>query len=610
MSHPRRLALPSSRSSTVSRPKSLVVQVLTRNGQEAEAHSKFMEGTPGSASNTIGSGSPAQLGLGLGLGSPASSVASSPSASPSPIRSPASNAVPLSPASNGSVPSPPKTPAALRIAVPSPGPVGGAAGRSNSETTPEHAAERADAISIRYFNKHWFIWLMPSFLFICIVVCVLCVVSAPPPNYSVLPALERIHRYVITGTLQQSLFGVVKLAFDRMTRKQVAIKISRRDLSQASQARSGVTVLENVKREAQVMRYLLEHRTIATCQQNMILPEPDCTLPTVPNIVSGMSEMDLSESHSHAAGADGKNADMHESVIPNTTQADGLSSISASSVTSTSSVNSSTDMIATSTHSSTPPLLFAPAGNSQQAGEHAKVDNSPLCEGANYICDLVDELEDEYFHYLISEFVPGGDLYSILTTFPSHRLTESQARFVFRQIVVGVKHLHDNHIAHLDLSLENVCLDANESIKIIDFGVAALHPLTPSTATSNNLFVLSSSSHVTPLPFSKPNVPGQSVLQSFLCKPIQHLYNKPGKVGARTHCILRVVHAYMHTSMVTHSFFMCAVCSVVVFVCVPGSLHVSGAVLEPGVGRVRGGRIRTRCHSLFSPHRSTALSAR
>ena len=36
-----------------------------------------------------------------------------------------------------------------------------------------------------------------------------------PQSYATLPALDRSHRYVITGTLQQSLFGVVKLAFDR-----------------------------------------------------------------------------------------------------------------------------------------------------------------------------------------------------------------------------------------------------------------------------------------------------------------------------------------------------------------------------------------------------------
>jgi len=353
--------------------------------------------------------------------------------------------------------------------------------------------------------------------------------AAPPPNYSVLPALERIHRFVITGTLQQSLFGVVKLAFDRLTKRQVAIKISRRDLSQASQARSGVTVLENVKREAQVLRYMQEHRTQATCQKNRIYMSPEMKLPTVPNISDGFSQMDItdaastgtgsgSSSHTNsptkrlsfeesAAGAENGSAADKDAVTD-----DAASAASASSATST---------VATSSMG---------LGLHGSGGVQGSKDDSPLCEGAGYICDLVDELEDEFFHYLITEFVPGGDLYSILTTFPQHRLTESQARFVFRQVVLGVKHLHDNHIAHLDLSLENVCLDANESIRIIDYGVAALHPLTPSSASVSNFFVLSGASPISTIPFNKPLQPGQSILQSFMCKPIAHLYNKPGKI--------------------------------------------------------------------------------
>ena len=87
--------------------------------------------------------------------------------------------------------------------------------------------------------------------------------SAPPASYTVLPALDRSHRYVITGTLQQSLFGVVKLAFDRQLKVQVAIKISRRERAQQQQTRSGVSVLENVRREAAVMRYMHERSASA-----------------------------------------------------------------------------------------------------------------------------------------------------------------------------------------------------------------------------------------------------------------------------------------------------------------------------------------------------------
>ena len=87
--------------------------------------------------------------------------------------------------------------------------------------------------------------------------------STPPASYTVLPALDRSHRYVITGTLQQSLFGVVKLAFDRQLKVQVAIKISRRERAQQQQTRSGVSVLENVRREAAVMRYMHERSASA-----------------------------------------------------------------------------------------------------------------------------------------------------------------------------------------------------------------------------------------------------------------------------------------------------------------------------------------------------------
>jgi serine/threonine protein kinase len=331
--------------------------------------------------------------------------------------------------------------------------------------------------------------------------------TAPPPNYSVLPALERIHRFVITGTLQQSLFGVVKLAFDRLTKRQVAIKISRRDLSQASQARSGVTVLENVKREAQVLRYMFEHRHVSTCQKNKN-GSVEVKLPSVPNISDGFSQMDITDA--------GESKDSSSTNSPTQQLSEGGAGPAASSDASTTEMSSSTSS--------------APSSMGLGLSQPPSKDDQVLCEGAGYICDIVDEMEDDFFHYLITEFVPGGDLYSILTTFPQHRLTENQARFVFRQVVLGVKHLHDNHIAHLDLSLENICLDAQENIRVIDFGVAALHPLTPSSASASNFFVLSGASPISTIPFNKPLQPGQSILQSFMCKPIAHLYNKPGKI--------------------------------------------------------------------------------
>lgn len=219
-----------------------------------------------------------------------------------------------------------------------------------------------------------------------------CVCSAPPPNYSVLPALERIHRFVITGTLQQSLFGVVKLAFDRLTKRQVAIKISRRDLSQASQARSGVTVLENVKREAQVLRYMMEHRSIHTCQKGQgAVVEPK--LPSVPNISSDFSQMDLSE------GVGGSNSST------GTSEADGTSGGGSDSPTKRLAFDESNEDASSVKSGMEADMLVASSSASAASAlkddpivTHANANAGPACEGALYICDLVDELEDEYFH--------------------------------------------------------------------------------------------------------------------------------------------------------------------------------------------------------------------
>jgi serine/threonine protein kinase len=69
---------------------------------------------------------------------------------------------------------------------------------------------------------------------------------------------------------------------------------------------------------------------------------------------------------------------------------------------------------------------------------------------------------------------------------------------------------------------------------LIDFGVAVLHPLTPSSTLTcselcSNFFALSHHSPISTQPFSKPPNGGLSQ-QIFLCKPIPHLHNKPGKI--------------------------------------------------------------------------------
>ena len=363
--------------------------------------------------------------------------------------------------------------------------------------------------------------------------------AAPPASYTVLPALDRSHRYVITGTLQQSLFGVVKLAFDRQLKIQVAIKISRRERAQQQQTRSGVSVLENVRREAAVMRYMHERSASAAGAHSS---------------AEGLSKLALHNAADFTDNGSGKKVKLSSRALQHVKaqEEEKRRSVGSGRAADGSAMMEDDDTLkkepaasssAASASGSAPHALESDTDSNHESDSDSESDArmvSPATpttadaadhEGEKYICKFIEELEDDYFHYLISEFVPAGDLYSMLTSYPQHRLAEQQARGLFRQMVLGMKYLHERNVAHLDMSLENMCLDAEDLIRIIDFGVAAIHPFTPTTyASATAYFTFPSAS--TPMPAQRPVAAAGTgtPLRSFVCKPVKELYAKPGKI--------------------------------------------------------------------------------
>jgi len=57
-------------------------------------------------------------------------------------------------------------------------------------------------------------------------------------------------------------------------------------------------------------------------------------------------------------------------------------------------------------------------------------------------------------------------------------LPEEEARYWFRQLLDGVSHLHQRGICHRDLSLENAMIDKDQTLVIIDMGMAIRIPYT------------------------------------------------------------------------------------------------------------------------------------
>ncbi|CAL6112637.1 Kinase [Hexamita inflata] len=72
--------------------------------------------------------------------------------------------------------------------------------------------------------------------------------------------------------------------------------------------------------------------------------------------------------------------------------------------------------------------------------------------------------------YIIQEYMQNGELFDYIVA--RKRLSEAQSCSFIVQIWSGLNYLHQNCISHRDLKPENCCLDQNNNIKIIDFGLS------------------------------------------------------------------------------------------------------------------------------------------
>jgi calcium-dependent protein kinase len=91
------------------------------------------------------------------------------------------------------------------------------------------------------------------------------------------------------------------------------------------------------------------------------------------------------------------------------------------------------------------------------------------------IVRLFEFYEDSRYFHLITEVVKGGELFDYLLTCTS--LSESTAKFFFKQILCAVNYCHSKGIVHRDLKPENLLLmrkSPDSLLKVIDFGTSTL----------------------------------------------------------------------------------------------------------------------------------------
>lgn len=103
--------------------------------------------------------------------------------------------------------------------------------------------------------------------------------------------------------------------------------------------------------------------------------------------------------------------------------------------------------------------------------EHINNEPTILREIAHpFLVTLWDAFQDDTHLFMVMDYVPGGELFSILRKHKS--FNESTAKFYAAEVLLALEYLHEQNIVYRDLKPENILLDARGHVKLTDFGFA------------------------------------------------------------------------------------------------------------------------------------------
>ncbi|GAB4854474.1 hypothetical protein Ancab_023057 [Ancistrocladus abbreviatus] len=115
--------------------------------------------------------------------------------------------------------------------------------------------------------------------------------------------------------------------------------------------------------------------------------------------------------------------------------------------------------------------------------EHVRAERNLLAEVASHcIVKLYYSFQDAEYLYLIMEYLPGGDMMTLLMR--EDTLSEDVARFYIAQSVLAIESIHKHNYIHRDIKPDNLLLDKNGHMKLSDFGLCK--PLDCATLSTIN----------------------------------------------------------------------------------------------------------------------------
>ena len=88
-----------------------------------------------------------------------------------------------------------------------------------------------------------------------------------------------------------------------------------------------------------------------------------------------------------------------------------------------------------------------------------------------YLCKMYCIIETNDYIFIVNEYCSGGEIFKIISEKIDH-FEEAEACKIFTQILSGLEYLHNNHICHRDIKLENMLFDEYGDAKLTDFGLS------------------------------------------------------------------------------------------------------------------------------------------
>jgi len=102
---------------------------------------------------------------------------------------------------------------------------------------------------------------------------------------------------------------------------------------------------------------------------------------------------------------------------------------------------------------------------------HVKAERDILAESDSpWVVSLYYSFQDTHYLYLIMEFLPGGDMMTMLIKYDI--FPEDTTRFYMAECVLAIEAVHKLNFIHRDIKPDNILIDRDGHIKLSDFGLS------------------------------------------------------------------------------------------------------------------------------------------